>query len=359
MSSVSYYTRKDSPFYFLRIYKSKHQEPNPKKRRSSRTTKIRATRAGERRIKQIVKELNADFVRQEQLSSYGINLKEELLLSTGLDRFLASKPDLAIKTIDAYELSTRHMLRACDDRIISTYGDSDYTDFIKYLNKKEFSESSKSIFTRHLSAMWNYFIKEGWAQKNIIVKIKSTKTNNLPIHFKDMQKILKYYSIKNIDQFNVIYGLLLTGFRPSTIIVLDWKDINFDLSFIKALNVKGKKFFIFPLHSELREHLEKMGRKKKGNVFGYSRTDSLNFFNKDVSRLFYRGNLGSKYTLYQLRNTFSSWLANKNVNVSSLQVLLDHSDVKITKKHYTIFEVDFLRDQIEKVRFKKKDRKKK
>lgn len=351
MSSVSYYKRKDSNYFYLRIYKSEDVEPNPRKRRTSKSTKILTTQAGERQIKRMVKEINTDFKKSAQSTIFGNQIRS-FLLSEGLDFFLASKPDLAEKTKEVYDLSTTHFIRACSDKKINTYFDTDYIDLINYLNKKGFAQASKSIFTRHLSAMWNYFIKKQLAEKNIIVKIKSTKANSMPIPYKDMQRMFRYYRQKNQDQYYFVYFLLLTGMRPSSAILIKWENIKFEQEYIDVRNVKGKRDFLFPLHTELKKMFVEMGIKKKGKVFIYSITP--NFFNKDCKLLFLRGNIGYKYTFSQLRNTFSSWLANKGVNLGSLQTLLDHTDQKITKKHYTQLKLVYLKKEIEQVKFKDK-----
>lgn len=222
--------------------------------------------------------------------------------------------------------------------------------------EKNFSESSKSIFTRHLSAMWNFFISRNWTDKNIIIKVKSTKTNTMPIPFKEMQKILTYYHEKNREQYFLVYFLLLTGMRPSSALVVSWEDVDLENKILVVNNVKGKRTFNFPIHSELMELLQEIGIKKKGKIFLY--TTPPKFFNIDCKKMFIRGNLGHPYTFYQLRNTFSSWLVNKGVNISTLQKLLDHTDQRITDKHYTKFELDYLRNEIEKTNFKEKPKKK-
>lgn len=351
MSSVSYYKRKDSPYFFLRIYKSKTSEPDPKKRRTSKTTKIPTTRDGERQIKQQVKLLNAALIRKEHQKVIGISFDSTLLFSKGRDLFLESKPDLADKTVEAYKLASRHLISACSDKEIDKYFDSDYSKFITYLNKKNISDTSKAIFTRHLSAMWNYFVSRNWAEKNIILIVKSTKTNTMPIPYNEMQKILKYYKGKNIQQYYLVYFLLLTGMRPSSAVKISWENIFFEQGYIKVENVKGKKDYYFPLHNELEKMLKEMKPQKKGILFPYE--TQVKFFNKDCSNLFTRGNIGHKYNISQLRNTFSSYLLNKGVNLGTIQKLLDHSDQRITKKHYVEFEMNFLRDEVNKVKFKK------
>lgn len=352
MSSVSYYKRAGSPFFYLRYYLSEVLEPDPRKRRISKTTKIRVSRIGERQVKELIKKINAEFIRKEQSALYGISLHSDYSLGDGLKLFLLNKPDLAKKTIEAYELSVHHFVLACSEKKISNYYDSDYVRFIKYLKEHDFSDSSAAIFTRHLSALWNYFLKEKITNKNIIIKVKSSKTNPLPIPSDDMQYLLDYYKKKNLNQYYAVYLLLLTGVRPSSAVLLKWNDVNFDEKYIKVQNVKSKRFFYFPLHSELEDLLKEIGTRKVGNILIYSRSDSLKFFSKDCEDLLEKEKISARYTTYQLRNTFSSWLANKGVNIGTLKTLLNHSDDRVTDKHYTTFQLEYLRHEIEKVRFK-------
>ena len=114
-----------------------------------------------------------------------------------------------------------------------------------------------SLF-QEFSSILNFFITNKWAEKNIILIVKSTKTNTMPIPYAEMQKILKYYKIKNLQQYHLVYFLLLTGMRPSSAVKISWENIFFDQGYLKVENVKGKKDYYFPLHNELKKLLLEM-----------------------------------------------------------------------------------------------------
>ncbi len=345
MSSVSYYKRKDSPYFYLRIYKSESVEADPRKRRVSKSTKFPTTRAGEKLVKDYVKKINAKLVEKEHQTIFGISPTKKLLLSEGLTDFIENKPNLAKQTIRAYNLATKHFIEALGNKNIAAYTNRECTKFIRYMIEKDHSKSTQAIFTRHLSAMWNYFVSENFAEKNIISVQTSNKTNAEFIPKKDIDVIMNYFKNRNLAHYNFAMFLLLTGMRPSSAIVALWENIYWEEGYIQVCNVKAKRDFLFPLYGELEKLLKEIGLKKKGKIFNYSHAPS--FFKKATNILIKEDKISKRYTLYQLRNSFASYLANKGVSRDIIQHLLDHSDSKITDKHYITYKINTYRKEIE------------
>ena len=351
---ASLYKRIDSPFIWIRYYDK--TEPDPRRRRKSESTKLLDNREGWQAARDLKKRIEASLVEKSIAEKFGIKLRKRLKLSEGLAEYKDSKYDLAENTIDAYDLSVNHMINACGDNYVDQYTAKDYAQLISYFNKKGYSQAGQAIHTRHLSALWNYFIKKKYCTENIIIKIKAPKGIANAIPYAEMQKILKYYEAKNKDQYNLVYFLLLTGFRISSALVQTWENIDWEGEVIIATNVKAKhKTFYFPLHDELKDLLLKMKKKKKGRIFSnWAVGESPKFWQRDIPLLVKRRVLGKKYTLHDLRKTFTSWLVNSGVDQALVQKLLDHSDIRVTDENYTKLEAKVLKDQFEKILFKKK-----
>ncbi len=352
MSSVSYFKRKDSPFFYIKIYKSKRVEPDPRKRRQNKSTKFPTTREGEKQVKDYVKKINAQLVEKEYQTIFGITPTKKMLLSEGVFDFLENKPKLAKKTIVAYKLAAEHFIAALGNRNIAAYTKRDSPKFLKYMINKGHSKSTQAIFTRHLSAMWNYFVTENFAETNIIVKEKSDKVNADFIPGKDLTTILEYLKSKNLNHYYFTEFLLLTGMRPSSAIIAKWENIYWEEGSMLVRNVKAKRDFYFPLYKDLDELLKKIGIKKHGKIFSYTQTPS--FFKVVSKKLFEQEKISRRYTLYQLRNSFASYLANNKVSREIIQKLLNHSDSKITEKHYITYELKTFKKEIERARKRQK-----
>ena len=384
----SIYPQKKSPFYWIRYYDKNESDPN--KRRKAFNTKINITPGDLRRItdrkkgeplklqgtselKKMLSEFKSGLAQLQLENKTGIKLKKSPLLSEGLKEYLFYKPNLKHKTITAYNYAVDLMIIACTDKLIAKYKYKDYILLIRYCkelvlntkkkDKKEdiqqdkqphprYNETSIAIITRHLHPLWNYFVKQKYTNDNIIQKIKTPKGIPHPIPEKELRQILLYYKDKGIKtQNNAVRFLLLTGLRPSSAIAQQWEWIDLEQDMMTVLNVKANRFFIFPIHSELKKLLLEIGPKPKGTLLGYKTKDSLDFFNRDMFKLLRFNLITYKYSLYNLRDTFASYLANNNLDMSNVQDLLDHSDAKITR-YYAEVKTGYLKKKIDSANFK-------
>ncbi len=362
------FVHKNSPYYWLRYYDPTIKEPANRRRWIN--TKIPVTSAdrrryerkrkgenlkytGTRELKELLKRFRAGLAEKNIEQKAKIRVKKKLLFSEGTKEFLFYKPNIKAATVDMYNYAATQMIAACTDKHINRYTKKDYTLLIRYCKEKNYSTATTSTITRHLSPLWNYFVKNRYASENIIIKLKSPKGNPQPIKEKDLRVILKYYKEKGQPkQENTVLFLLFTGLRPSSAVMQDWEWIDLENEIMTSYNVKSSRFFIFPIYNELKELLLKIGPRKTGLVLGYKSTDSLKFFNRDMHKLYLANLISRKYSLYSLRDTFASYLANNNLDVSNVQELLNHSNIRITREHYVKMSSSYLKKKINSVNFK-------
>lgn len=211
--------------------------------------------------------------------------------------------------------------------------------------------TTQAIYCRHLSAIWNYAIQKDYVKKNIIKKITAPKKAVTVIPKKEMKTILDYFQKENINQYYLVKFLLLTGMRISSALVQTWQDIDFIEEVMIVTNVKAKyRKYYFPLHKELKELLNEMGIKKSGRIFN-NWNEYPKFWIKKISKIYLDGLITKKYTLHDLRRTFTSWLINSGVDQSILMKLLDHTDIRVTDESYSKFEMSLLKNQFKNVKF--------
>lgn len=375
---ASLYIRQDSPYYWLRLYD--HREPDPRKRRKDLSTKIEVSEAdrkrhdlwrangsppakhprikGNEKVKELLQKIAAAQFENNMLFKTGLTLPKMITLEEGLQELLLIKPNIAAKTKYTYQRAVYFFMKVCSNMSIQKYDVRDYNKLLNFFNQdkgRQYSQTSQAIYSRHLYALWNYFIKRGYVKENIILKIRAPKGKVEAIPFNEMQIILNHFQQKKDKaQYYLIYFQLITGFRISTTLVQTWDQIDFENEVITAINVKAKnKHFYFPLHTELLQLLNEIGIKERGRIFSYKYGESPKFWKRDIKLLAERRIISKTYTLHQLRKTFTSWLVNAGVDQALVQKLLDHSDIRVTDDNYTFMETKLLKDQFKKVTFRR------
>ncbi len=380
------YIRQESPFYWLRYYDK--YEQNTSRKRKSLNTKIEVTEADRKRAAKRLKLIGTSKLRELATSfqnglaqrnieiNSGVKLRFDLLLSEGYEEFKqvrrvpGSKRQIKEKTIINYTLAINHMIAACTDKKIYKYtGEKDYVALLYHfdevkvpgktiINKdgsetkttKKMSQNTRSIYTRSLRSLWNYFCDKNYATKNIIEPVDSEEKDPDPIPPDEMFSIITYLKDdkKYPHHYQLIYFMLLTGCRPSSAMVQLKENIDFKRKIISIENVKtgkkkGKVYYQFPLYKELNKLLMGMNIKQgdTGRLFDMFTLNEVNYtyplsFWERSMKLMKIGKLVSNYYMMkQIRSTTASFLINVlKMKVLTVKRLLDHSDIKITDKHY-------------------------
>lgn len=400
------YIQSNSPFYWVRYYDKLEIEPSRK--RKSINTKIPVTPSDKKRIeasrknghkadlqgtpelKKLLKEFKTGLAERDIQFKSGVKLRKDLKLSEGYAEFKnvrtvpGSKKELKKKTLINYEIAVNHMITACGDKKIYKYTDKkDYVDLLIYFentkikgkrtkkNKdgtyeyeyRDMSTNSRSIYTRALSSLWNYFVDEKYAAKNIITPIDAEETDPNPIPPEEMHSIISYFKNNkdNPHWYWIVYFMLLTGCRPSSAMVQLKEDIDYKRKKILIQNVKtGKKkkktHYIFPLYKELEKLLREIGVKENdtGRLFDVFKvipehyTYPLSFWDRKI-KLMQAGKLiSNRYTLKQIRPTFISFLINiLKMDIYLVYKLADHANIQITDKHYVKLNIDKVRRELD------------
>jgi len=160
--------------------------------------------------------------------------------------------------------------------------------------------------------------------------------------------------------------MLLTGVRPSSALVQLKEDIDFKRKQIRINNIKtgarkGKQFYNFPLYPELERLLaEDIGvvQGDRGRLFEMFTlipdhyTWPLTFWKRVVNSLYDKKEIQTKYNLKQIRSTFASYLINVyGMDIYDVKRLLDHTDIKITDKHYIGYNTGRVRKKLKQVTY--------
>lgn len=291
----------------------------------------------------------------------------EITLSRGLNIFFRYKKDLAANTKDLYEYAVDYTIEKLGDKRIENYKEIDFIELFYYWEnerEKKLIHNSCSIYSRHLSVLFNFFVTREFIKKNPVKPIPIKKKKIVTIPQDELEKILKYLYVEreNIDAYDLIYFLYLTGFRIGEALTLKWRDINFDLGIISVKNHKAKREEVAPLLSQLRPHLNSMKIRTKPTseddfIFVY-RDRKCSFFSRaqisiqrqekiaelrdrkfteeEIENIIAGTKFEPKYNLHMLRKTYITVLSKcKEITPFNLQTLARHSNLKTTLEHYT------------------------
>jgi len=345
---ASLYLRKNSPYIWIRWYDKNEQDP--KKRRMSASTKLPNTPKGWKEARELKRKIEAGLVEKEILRKSGVKIYKSPTFTEGLIKYIDSK-ELAFKTKKVYGNIAKHLVESIGNKAISEIKESDFNKLITYLKTKGISKTSLAIYSRHLSALWNYFVSQQWTDKNIIKKISAEKKSVVVIPKSEMEIILNHFQQKNKEQYYLVKFLLLTGMRISSALHQEWQEIDWENDVMTVTNIKAKnRKYFFPLHPELKSLLEEIGIQRKGRIFS-EWNDYPKFWRNNMIELMKENKISRRYTIHDLRRTFTSWLINAGVDQSILMKLLDHSDIRITDESYSKYEMKLLKKQFKKVKF--------
>lgn len=261
-------------------------------------------------------------------------------LSAALKLFKSQKQN--DKTRKAYQTASDHLIASCGDKYVIQYTNIDYFKLLDRFNLLNLSINSRSNYTRHLSSFFNWCVKNEFAKKNIIEKIKSEKKEVEPICAEHLNQIFQNLLERNLmKEYNFVKLLYLTAFRIGELISAHGEDFNIDEEIIFVRNSKGKRIDKIPMLQEIKLHLLEFPP-PSGKIFDYKSTNAARIFWYTVNR-----KLGLNYKIHQLRKTRGTDLANLGVNPYFLQKFMRHSDIKTTLNYYVKIDLTKMKNEID------------
>jgi integrase len=144
-----------------------------------------------------------------------------------------------------------------------------------------------------------------------------------------------------------ILFMFYTGFRPSDIRTLKWKELRLDTNTPTVRKVlekskhKNNELQTFPLTPDAAKMLKQWQTQNKSPVQGLvfpsdAGTERTKRFISDPWKKHIRplANLPEDFDLYNLRHNFASWLVMSGTDLLTVAKLMGHADTKMVEKHY-------------------------
>ncbi len=283
------------------------------------------------------KEVHKYLINRIPQFMYRIEKAKELLFA---------ERDIKGKNRNMYENSIKHFIAVNGSRSIHFIGNNEYEKYKTYLLNK-FSYNTAKTYINYFHIFLNFLIeKKMYNKKNPIIKLKKKENKFIrTIPEDEFIKILSHLKKTNVELYNFIFFLKLTGFRRDEALKMTWDKIKFDENLIVVTTFKDNdREDLFPMNlnnNELKKFLLEMYKSKKGrNLFSLSPDYTLRLFQKKLKELDL-----PKYTLHDIRRTFGSYYATK-LNQIELMKLMRHKDITTTLNYYIHLDILKIADKV-------------
>ncbi len=216
-------------------------------------------------------------------------------------------------------------------------------DVEKYKAKKISQELAPKTINNHLAVLKKALecaVEWGELEKRQIIKyLKVPPQEHDFLTPEECRKLLDAANGVYRDMIAVALG---TGLRFGELTALSWEDVDFktgELTIKQAYargvlgSTKSNRIRHIPMSGSVRETLYPM-RKSEGLVFPDSRSNPLKQYVciKKLRSICKKANL-RRIGWHTLRHTFASHLAQRGANLSAVQGLLGHSDIRTTMRY--------------------------
>ena len=262
---------------------------------------------------------------------------------------------LADKTIESYNYhfhAIAHHLDIYKD--ITDLTKSDLDNMIASMRGANISANSISTYTRCLRAFFSWCNEECITQINMklykgVETVKDTYTD------RELEKLLKKPDIRKCGfaeyrDWVIVNFLLNSGSRAATIRAIQIRDIDFDNGLVHYRHTKNRRAQVIPLCSEMIKILREYLRFRKGNDEDYlfCTENGLplteNGLRIAISRYNTRRGV-NKTSIHLFRHTFArKYLIDCGGDAFTLQKLLGHSTLEMTKHYCTVFNADLTKN---------------
>lgn len=337
----------------------KYYDPRSKYTRR-KSLKMKDTQANRRQAQKVAKSYSTNFIPAGFVDAD----KKYIKFTDAMKEYLAYN-NYKPSTVGIYNLAKDHFIAAAGDKFTCEYNNNDYIKLISYFNKKKITrnlkksskdqkqltqddkkltQNSRSIYTRALHSFFEYLVKQKYADENPIQVIPYQEKVIESIPPATLEKILNELS-ENPLQYAFVYLAVHTGLRESTLLDLNWEDIDYKREIIKIRNVKVKGTeFSIPLIPRFRKIFDLLGRKSSGKIFPWKDRHSTKFYRRAQENL----KMKKTYGIHKLKHTFISEAIMQGISIEALSELTN-TTIRTLKKHYANLDKNYLSRELQKL----------
>ena len=271
--------------------------------------------------------------------------------------FIISKKTkgLAEKTLQSYQSQFQAVARHMDVKMdIAMLQKADLDAMIISMRDASLSPNSINSYTRTLKSFFSWCNEQGITRLNIPL-YKAEETVKETYSDLELSALLKKPDIRKATfaeyrDWVIINFLLNCGSRAATVRAIQIRDVDLDGGMVFYRHTKNRKAQVSPLCSAmvaiLREYLRHRGGEAADYLFCTETGSQLteNGLRQSIARYNTRRGV-QKTSIHLFRHTFArKYLIDCGGDAFTLQKLLGHSTLAMTKHYCTIFDADLTKN---------------
>lgn len=288
---------------------------------------------------------------------------DDVMLFEAFEEYLTEKEahNLAPKTIANYRQSGEMFFRFCgytDTTSTEEVNQQAIYQWINTIKQNGVKPTSINHYLRDVRAFLNWCMDDGRKYIDPPFKVKQIEAQEEQLKmFSDEELEALLEKPRRKDGFTewrtwaIVNWVLATGNRAATICDVKISDVNFSKKEIALRHTKNKKTQIIPLSSSLETALKeyiRIWRKEapsEGWLFPNIGEDKLttNALRLSFGRYCANRNV-EKSNIHGLRHNFAKGWVRNNGNMFSLQHILGHSTLDMTRRYVKLFSEDIKED---------------
>lgn len=262
---------------------------------------------------------------------------------------------LADKTLQSYQSQFRAVARHIDISMdIAALQKSDLDNMIISMRDRGLSSNSINSYTRTLKSFFSWCNEQGITRLNIPL-YKAEETVKETYSDAELAILLKKPDIRKSTfaeyrDWVIINFLLNCGSRAATVRAIQIRDVDLESGMVFYRHTKNKKAQVIPLCSAmiaiLREYLRHRGGEDTDYLFCTETSSQLteNGLRQSIARYNTRRGV-RKTSIHLFRHTFArKYLIDCGGDAFTLQKLLGHSTLAMTKHYCAIFDADLTKN---------------
>ena len=271
--------------------------------------------------------------------------------------FIISKKTkgLAEKTLQSYQSQFQAVARHMDVKMdIAMLQKADLDAMIISMRDASLSPNSINSYTRTLKSFFSWCNEQGITRINIPL-YKAEETVKETYSDAELAALLKKPDIRKATfaeyrDWVIINFLLNCGSRAATVRAIQIRDVDLDGGMVFYRHTKNRKAQVIPLCSAmvaiLREYLRHRGGEAADYLFCTETGSQLteNGLRQSIARYNTRRGV-QKTSIHLFRHTFArKYLIDCGGDAFTLQKLLGHSTLAMTKHYCAIFDADLTKN---------------
>ena len=262
---------------------------------------------------------------------------------------------LAEKTLQSYQSQFQAVARHMDVKMdIAMLQKADLDAMIISMRDASLSPNSINSYTRTLKSFFSWCNEQGITRLNIPL-YKAEETVKETYSDLELSALLKKPDIRKATfaeyrDWVIINFLLNCGSRAATVRAIQIRDVDLDGGMVFYRHTKNRKAQVIPLCSAmvsiLREYLRHRGGEAADYLFCTETGSQLteNGLRQSIARYNTRRGV-QKTSIHLFRHTFArKYLIDCGGDAFTLQKLLGHSTLAMTKHYCAIFDADLTKN---------------